>query len=121
MSRYPERPVVFMSVCHLVQSIVYLAVSGVEGGLSCAPKDEEYASYVSVDGLESGPCTLSFLLLFYSSTSGALWWLVLASSWYLSAARNWTSEALLGLASYFHLVAWALPPVPALLALIMHR
>lgn len=119
--RYPERPVVFLALCYNVISLAYI-VRGILGAekLSCIQTDNN-ESYVVTEGLESAPCTLIFLILYYFSLASAVWWLVLTIAWFLSAAKKWSSEALHGLASYFHTAAWGGPAIAAGAVLALRR
>ncbi|KAK6627969.1 hypothetical protein RUM44_010451 [Polyplax serrata] len=119
--RYPERPVIFLALCYCLIGVTYI-LRGALGPqtFSCVPV-EEGDSYIAVDGMQSIPCTLAFLSLYYFSLASSIWWVVLALSWFLSAANKWSSEALHGLASYFHVAAWTGPAILGIVALALRR
>lgn len=120
--RYPERPIIFLAMCNNFISIAYI-VRGSFGSrrLSCTEPTDDRDSYVAVDGLESAPCTFLFLTLYYFNMASSVWFLNLALSWYLSAAKKWSTEALENIASYFHVAAWTLPAVFAVAALVLRK
>jgi hypothetical protein len=101
--------------------MVYMVRGGLEAPLSCVAEGDGYLAYQAGDGLESPTCALTFLLVYTAGLSASVWWFLLSLSWYLTAAHRWSSEALYSLATYFHLAAWALPALIALLALVLHR
>nr|CAD7425333.1 unnamed protein product [Timema monikensis] len=120
--RYPERPVVFLALSYNLLSLGYIArgALGAEA-LSCVVPLDGGLSYVAVDGLESGACTLIFLALYYFSTASSAWWCVLAACWFLSAAKKWSCESLHAVDHYFHLAAWLGPAVLGVAALGLHH
>ncbi|KAJ8673457.1 hypothetical protein QAD02_004719 [Eretmocerus hayati] len=108
--RYPERPVVFLALCHNLLALAYI-LRGALGPeiLGCATQ-EDGPSYVPVnDGLRSASCTLWWLARYYLSLASSFWWMILCCCWLLSAKNEWSSEALHNIAPYLHSVAWGLP------------
>ncbi len=70
------------------------------------------------DGLQNSGCAVTFVILYYSSVTGALWWLVLAINWFLAAGLKWGREALEARKFIFHTVAWSLPAILTVAALV---
>ncbi|GLH07064.1 Frizzled-2 [Gryllus bimaculatus] len=111
--RYPERPIAFLSACYLLVALGYL--------LRAALGHEA----VACDGAAlrrgaAGPglCTLVFLLVYYFGMASAVWWVVLALTWFLAAGLKWGNEAIAGYSQYFHLAAWLLPTLQAVAVLV---
>ncbi|KAK7872963.1 hypothetical protein R5R35_004271 [Gryllus longicercus] len=121
--RYPERPVVFLALSYNLLALAFVARGALgAAALSCvAPSDGAAPPHLAQDGLDSGACTLSFLALYYFGLASGVWWLVLCACWFLSAAKQWSCEALQGLSTYFHVAAWATPAILGLSALVMHH
>ncbi|XP_014210229.1 frizzled-9-like [Copidosoma floridanum] len=108
--RYPERPIVFLALCHNLISVAYIARGAVGAeALSCADQDDG-PSYVPVnDGMRSATCTLWWLARYYLGVASSVWWAILCGCWLLSARNEWSSEALHNIAGYLHAAAWGFP------------
>jgi frizzled protein 9/10 len=67
-------------------------------------------------------CIAVFLVSYFFTISSAVWWVVLAVSFYLSAGRKWSREAIeTRAATYFHVVAWTLPAAATVTALALRK
>lgn len=118
---YPERPVVCISACYLMVSIAYII-------RLVAGHDNVVCDVIDSDGLgsrvlrntasESVLCTLIFLLLYYFGMASSLWWVMLAFTWFLSAALKWGQEAIAACGHYFHIVAWIIPAIKCVIILV---
>ena len=119
--RYPERPIVFIAMCYSMYSLAYLlgAVLG-RPAVACSttPAGEQF---LVQRGVQSTWCIVTFLLLYFFGMAGAIWWVVLAITWFMAAAKKWSREAITSLGSYFHLAAWAIPAVKTIIVLVMRR
>lgn len=119
--KYPERPIIFLSMCYAIYSIAFVirAVTGAED-ISCDQR-RDGSEFLIQEGLESTWCIIVFLILYFFGMAGSLWWVILTITWFLAAARKWGQEAIEVLSSYFHLAAWAIPAVKTIIILIMRR
>ncbi|KAM3959657.1 frizzled-10 [Aphomia sociella] len=99
--RYPERPVVWTAACHAVVALSYVARSWLGARpVSCA------GGTLAVDGLASPTCVAFFSLTYYFTLAADAWFANACVAWYLTAASEWSSEALERAAAYLHAVAW---------------
>ncbi|CAG0916792.1 unnamed protein product [Notodromas monacha] len=109
--QYPERAVVFLSLCLGAQASAYLlrAILGPER-VSC---DAAGAAVVrggaGTSGVAENSCVVVFLLSYYFGTAASAWWVVLTVTWFLAAGRKWSSESIKRLAPHFHVAAWTVP------------
>lgn len=111
---FPERPVLFLTLCYNLLSICYL-----ERIIFHDPKNEGLEDMI--DGLSCGinpPCLASYITTSYLTLSAASWWLVFSLCWYLSTAKQWSSEALERKSGLFHVLAWVPPLAPPIGALL---
>jgi len=118
-SRYPERPVVLLAACSAVYSCAYIIRAAV--GREVVACDAT-GRHLLLDGLGNTWCVVIFLISYFFAMSSSVWWVVLAVSFYLSAGRKWSREAIESrAATYFHVVAWSLPTAATVAALALRR
>ncbi|OTF75921.1 hypothetical protein BLA29_013064, partial [Euroglyphus maynei] len=58
-------------------------------------------------------------MLYYFGMAGSAWWLVLSITWSLSVAFNWSQKRLTDHSQLYHSLAWTLPALQTLAALVM--
>lgn len=120
--RYPERPIIFLSGCYCFVAITYLVGFAIGDRAACTsvgllsgnPDSEPYLAperKIVTQGAKTEICTILFIVLYYFSVASAIWWVVLALTWFLSAALKWGYEAIESKSHFFHLTAWAIPAV----------
>uniref|UniRef100_A0A6A7FYU5 Frizzled-2-like n=1 Tax=Hirondellea gigas TaxID=1518452 RepID=A0A6A7FYU5_9CRUS len=128
MSRfqYPERPIIFISLCYFFISCCY--VVGFSQGTSVAcdqPYDppfylqEERDRMISAitQGVDRELCTILFMVMYFFTMAASIWWVVLTLTWFLMAGLKWSHEAVENYAAWFHVAAWAVPSVKTIVIL----
>lgn len=118
--KYPERPIIFLSMSYCVYSVGYLIRLFV-GAENVACDRDSGVQYIIQEGLESTGCTIVFLILYYFGMASSLWWVILTLTWFLAAGKKWGHEAIEANSSYFHLAAWAIPAIKTILILVMRK
>lgn len=125
--KFPERPVLFLTLCYNLLSICYLLkifyqksttipqIDVVEfNGISSIKTSEVNTNQCSINS----QCLAYFIIINYLIISASFWWLVFGLCWFLCTAYGWSPEALERKSGLFHVLAWLLPlssPVGALL------
>jgi len=67
---------------------------------------------------ESASCTIVFVLVYYFSMAGVIWFALLAYAWHLSfRAFGSSRDVIEGRRGHFHLMAWSLPLVLTIVCL----
>lgn len=128
--QYPERPIIYLSMCYFVIAVTYIVGFVLGERASC--NDEATRPYsgsplhyekgegdgpgrisnvveVITQGSRHAGCTVLAVLLYYFMFAANVWWVILTFNWFLAAGRKWGQEAIEGAAHYFHLFAWAVP------------
>ncbi|XP_035239900.1 frizzled-9-like [Anguilla anguilla] len=118
--QYPERPIIFLSMCYNVYSVAFI-IRSVAGAENIACDRENGELFVIQEGLESTGCTIVFLILYYFGMASSLWWVVLTLTWFLAAGRKWGHEAIEAHSSYFHMAAWGIPAMKTIVILTMRK
>lgn len=116
--RYPERPIIFLSICYNIFSIAYI-VRLIAGRAVIACDDDGIASFLIQEGLENTGCAVTFLILYFFGMASSIWWVILAFTWFLAAGLKWGHEAIQMNSSYFHVAAWGIPFVKTVIILVM--
>jgi len=128
---YPERPIMYLSLCYLMVSIGYLVrISAGHELVSCQNQrpgditsaDNKLVSRVAMPGSgtteNSVLCTSVFVLIYFFSMSSSVWWVMLTFTWFLSAGLKWATESISRYSTLYHCLSWFLPVVTTVAALI---
>lgn len=118
--RYPERPIIFLSMCYNIYSVGFLVrlLAGREE-IACHVDSGHNEFLLIQEGLGNTGCAIVFLLLFYFGTASSVWWIILTLTWFLSAGLKWGHEAIERYSSYFHVVAWSVPAAKTIAVLVL--
>jgi len=107
--KYPERPIVYLSVCYLFISFGYL-LRFIIGHEKMACDLDGSIKYNSTQTY----CTLSFMLIYFFGMASSIWWCIISLTWFLAAGLKWSTESIAKYGVYFHCVAWLIPFVKTL-------
>nr|CDS24161.1 frizzled [Echinococcus granulosus] len=137
--QYPERPIIFLSMCYFMVAVTYITGLSLGDKISCSGPFPP-ASFDSAASLTSNPlsisssypllitqgtkfegCTILFMMLYFFSMAGHIWWVVLTVTWYLAARCHWAHEAIFRNAQYLHFAAWAIPAAMTICLLAMGK
>lgn len=111
---YPDRPLLFMTLCYNLMGLCYL-----ERTILHNPRKElidlmEFRQDCTI----TSQCLAYYIIKNYLLISATMWWLIFGVCWYLSTAKQWSCEALEKKSGLFHVMAWVVPfasPISALL------
>uniref|UniRef100_A0A3B3TEZ3 Frizzled-3 n=1 Tax=Paramormyrops kingsleyae TaxID=1676925 RepID=A0A3B3TEZ3_9TELE len=108
--RYPERPIIFYAVCYMMVSLVFFLGFLLEDRVACnAASPGQYRASTVTQGSHNKACTLLFMVLYFFTMAGSVWWVILTITWFLAAVPKWGSEAIEKKALLFHACAWGIP------------
>nr|XP_061820337.1 frizzled-3-like [Nerophis lumbriciformis] len=108
--RYPERPIIFYAVCYIMVSLVFFLGFLLDDSVACnSVNHAQFKASTVTQGSHNKACTLFFMILYFFTMAGSIWWVILTITWFLAAVPKWGSEAIEKKALLFHAVAWGLP------------
>ena len=112
--RYPERPILFLSICYFILACAYVGgfVDYFYGSnIVCNAEDFSQTGQTRflVQGTHNKLCVLTFLLIYYFGMASMIWWVILTLTWFLAAGLKWGHEAIESQSVYFHLASWGIP------------
>ncbi|XP_041989199.1 frizzled-7 [Aricia agestis] len=126
--RYPERPIIFLSVCYLMVATAYVIGWSSGDSVSCQGPFTSTLSgailpniTVITQGTKHEPCTILFMIVYFFSMASSIWWVILTLTWFLAAGLKWGHEAIEANSQYFHLAAWAVPAIKTISILAMGK
>lgn len=124
--RYPERPIIFLSVCYLMVAAAYVVGFVAGDTIACQePYPSRAHGTITVSTITQGTkyelCTILFMVLYFFSMASSIWWVVLTLTWFLAAGLKWGHEAIEANSQYFHLAAWAIPAIKTITILAMGK
>lgn len=126
--KFPERPVLFLTLCYNLLSICFLLKIFYQKSTTIPQVDEmnEFngISSIKTSDISANQCAINsqclayFIIINYLMISASFWWLIFGLCWWLSTAKQWSPEALERKSGLFHVLAWLVPlasPIAALL------
>ncbi|XP_061890841.1 frizzled-3a [Entelurus aequoreus] len=120
--RYPERPIIFYAVCYMMVSLMFFLGFLLEDRVSCnAAVPGRFRASTVTQGSHNKACTLVFMVLYFFTMAGSVWWVILTITWFLAAVPKWGSEAIEKKALVFHACAWGVPGVLTVSLLAMNK
>lgn len=125
--RYPERPIIFLSVCYLMVALAYVIGWAAGNSISCRePFPPPMGIRIQMtstitQGTKHELCTVLFMILYFFGMASSIWWVILTLTWFLAAGLKWGHEAIETNSQYFHLAAWAAPAVKTVTILAMGK
>ncbi|XP_054163932.1 frizzled-4-like [Oppia nitens] len=119
--RYPEKPIIFLSMCFCISSVAYLIriYAGPEF-VSCDRSDSG-DDHITLEGLDNSACIIVFILIYYFGMAATMWWVCLIITWYLAASKKWAHEAIEAKSSVFHLLSWAIPAILTIIVITLRH
>ncbi|XP_076869105.1 frizzled-6 [Brachyhypopomus gauderio] len=119
--RYPERPIIFYAICYSVVSLVYFIGFLLGDKAACSPPAQTGTNATVVQSSQNKGCTMLFMLLYFFSTAGMVWWVILTITWFLAAGPKWSCEAIEKKAVWFHTAAWGVPGSLTVMLLALNK
>uniref|UniRef100_A0A8C5KG12 Frizzled-6 n=1 Tax=Jaculus jaculus TaxID=51337 RepID=A0A8C5KG12_JACJA len=120
--RYPERPIIYYSVCYSIVSLMYFIGFLLGNSTACNKANEKLElGDTVVLGSQNKACTVVFMFLYFFTMAGTVWWVILTITWFLAAGRKWSCEAIEQKAVWFHAFAWGVPGFLTVMLLAMNK
>jgi len=125
--QYPEKPIIYLSMCYLIVAVVYIIGWISQDSISCNEPFESSTPNLEMERvlkqgvLHDWRCSVVGMVLYFFIMAGAGWWLALTIAWFLEAGLKWGKEAIDAYATYFHGTVWALASLQTIVVLIVKK
>eukprot|EP00096_Caligus_rogercresseyi_P002119 TRINITY_DN139_c1_g1_i2.p1 TRINITY_DN139_c1_g1~~TRINITY_DN139_c1_g1_i2.p1 ORF type:complete len:557 (+),score=138.46 TRINITY_DN139_c1_g1_i2:121-1791(+) len=127
---YPERPIIYLSLCYFMISLTYILGYASDDSIACnrpPPEGDPAINVKSERTIKQGSldddwrCTLLAMILYFFTIASGLWWVILTISWFLSAGLKWGVEAIDMKSHLLHSLAWIPPSLLTVAILVTKR
>ncbi|KAK4472448.1 hypothetical protein MN116_002578 [Schistosoma mekongi] len=112
--QYPERSIIYLSLCYLMIAIGYLL--RVTMGHELIACDGPILRINTTGPIQ---CSLVFLLTYVFGMASSIWWIILTLTWFLAAGLKWSTEAIAKYSQIYHFLAWFFPGIQAIIIFIL--
>ncbi len=85
---YPERPIIFLSMCCNIYSVAYIVRLTVGRERISCDLEEAAVPVLVHEGLKSTGCAIVFLLAYFFGMASSIWWVILTLTWFLAAGAE---------------------------------
>ena len=125
--QYPERPIIYLTLCYACVGLGFLVGFALGDNVSCSADTSQISHNVvpektiSQGSMQDWRCTLLFMIIYFFFMSASVWWVILTVCWFLSASLKWGQEAIDVQSQWFHFVAWGQPAISTIIILIMKK
>ncbi|KAL3891615.1 hypothetical protein ACJMK2_003870 [Sinanodonta woodiana] len=122
--RYPALILFFINACYFLSSIGWMVQfsSNVRKDVVCRSDGTIRKEEPQIRAGESASCTIIFILVYYFTIAGLVWFAVLAYAWDLTfSAIGTMRDNLTSKTSYFHIISWCLPLVLSIICLTISQ
>eukprot|EP00106_Octopus_bimaculoides_P021529 XP_014788971.1 PREDICTED: smoothened homolog [Octopus bimaculoides] len=113
-SRYPALILFFINICFVMGSIGWLAqfAGNAREDIVCNADKTVRIGEPQPGSGESASCSIIFLLIYYFTMAGVLWFVMLSYAWHTTfKALGTPRDILSGKTAYFHIISWCVPLV----------
>lgn len=119
--KYPEKPIIYLSICYLFVSFGYLLrfVVGHEKMACESDGSARYEVNLSSNNMNTLTCRLTFIFIYYFGMASSVWWVIISLTWFLAAGLKWSTESIAKYSTYYHLLAWLLPFLKTIAILVL--
>ncbi|CAI9739644.1 smoothened homolog [Octopus vulgaris] len=113
-SRYPALILFFINICFVMGSIGWLAqfAGNAREDIVCNADKTVRIGEPQPGSGESASCSIIFLLIYYFTMAGVVWFVMLSYAWHTTfKALGTPRDILSGKTAYFHIISWCVPLV----------
>jgi len=111
--RWPARPILFLIICGSASPIIYF-IRFILDSQSCSGSSTNFSS-------DNWICFLTALSMIFFDFAYIFWWFAFSYVWYLSASKEWSTEAIEKISARIHSIIWSLSLTPVVHTLVSNN